>query len=354
MTEHSNISSIDPTARQAALSTARELKLHRVLVPLDGRPAAEYAIPFAVMLAKWFKSELTLFHTLRPMHPARGGRPGQVRYPDALHDRGSSLASAYMEEVAYRLQPHDVRVRWGVATGDTAEMIATRSATGSFGLIAMTARQRKRVHRRFQPGVLGALWQLTAVPLLLVNERRVHINGFPVEEPRDIIVPYGVNSIAGDALPMATALAGASGARIRLLRATDKEEVEEPPQAAQDAPTEQELEQEEETPPAASGLPDDMEAVAEWLKKRGIESVIEIVRGDVTAAVAQRQTDLPRSWVVVASRMRAGISRSILGSVTDHVVRELSGPAVVVPAASTALRRHHRAHTVSQKPPDTP
>ncbi|GIT19850.1 MAG: hypothetical protein CM1200mP39_26560 [Dehalococcoidia bacterium] len=122
------------------------MNLNRVLVPQNGSPHSERILPFATMFAEWFSGEITLFHSLPATHPTRGARPRQVHYPDAPHDRGTILPSAYLEEVVSRLGPHGINCRWGIATGDTATMITSRATTSSFGIIAIATTARSRFH----------------------------------------------------------------------------------------------------------------------------------------------------------------------------------------------------------------
>ena len=145
--------------RRDSINRGNSLNLNRVLVPLNGSQHSEQILPFATMFAEWFAGEITLFHSLPPTHPTRGARPRQVHYPDAPHDRGTILASAYLEEVVSRLGPHGIRCRWGLATGDAATMITSRATTSSFGIIAIATTARSRVHRLVKPGLLDKLWK---------------------------------------------------------------------------------------------------------------------------------------------------------------------------------------------------
>ena len=202
--------------RRLAVGRGIALNLNRILVPLNGYRRSEQILPFSSMLADWFEGETTLFHTLPPTHPARGARPGQVHYPDAPHDRGASLAAAYLEEVVSRLGPYGVKSRWGIATGDPASMISSRSATSSFGMVAIAATTRSRPHRLFSPGLLDHLWRTTSAPLLIINPHHAMLNDAPPQPPKTIILPctrYAVDS----ALPFASAIAGASRTAVRVI-----------------------------------------------------------------------------------------------------------------------------------------
>ena len=91
-----------------------DLDLSRVLVPLDGFPAGEFALSYASVFAKCFGSNLLLFHVLPPAHPVHQVRGAPVRYPNALRDRGAILANSYLQQVASKLQIFGINAQWSV------------------------------------------------------------------------------------------------------------------------------------------------------------------------------------------------------------------------------------------------
>lgn len=299
--------------RRLAAGRGIALNLDRVLVPLNGYRRSEQILPFASMMADWFDGEITLFHSLPPTHPARGARPGQVHYPDAPHDRGTSLAAAYLEEVVSRLGPHGVKSRWGIATGNAASMIASRSATSSFGIVAIATTARSRAHRFFSPGLLDNLWKSTSVPLLIVNPHHATLNGAPPKAPNTIIVPI-TKGAADAALPIASAIAGASRSSVRIIlaRSTSTGEVE--------------------------------DELINTFAADGIEIEIEQGTKDLVRQVLDLQAKNSGSWIVAGSKMRSGLRRTVLGSTADMIAREAVGPIVVVPEPATMLRRERSAH----------
>jgi nucleotide-binding universal stress UspA family protein len=307
--------------RRDAVDRGNVLDLNRILVPLDGAYKSEQILPFASMIADWFSGEITLFHSLPSTHPARGARPGQVHYPDATHDRGTALAAAYLEEVVSRLGPHGVKSRWGIATGHAASMITSRSATSSFGMIAVAAVPRSRSRRLFSVGLLDQLWKTTAVPLLIVNPHIASVNGAPPQPPKSLIVPGNRGTIDSVAA-IASALAGASRSAIKLvLTATQAN-----PNAQ--ITTESRF---------LNGITDD-----------GIEIDIERAEGNFVEHVHSLQAANPGSWIVVGSKMRSGVRRSILGSTADKLPRGAVGPVVVVPDPKVMRHRMRLAHDATR------
>ncbi len=318
MTQQSELDTRTPDeVRRLAVGRGNALNLNRILVPLIGSDRSEQILPFASMIADWFSGEITLFHSLPSTHPARGARPGQVHYPDAPHDRGTALAAAYLEEVVSRLGPHGVKSRWGIATGHAASMITSRSATSSFGIVAVVTNQRSRARRLFSPGLLDELWKMTAVPLLIVNPHHASLNGTPPHPPKSLIVPCG-RSTTESAIPIASALAGASRSTLKLV---------------------------------LSGAVSEGEAENELLSdvaSDGVDAEIEHAKGNLVEHVHALQIASPGSWIVVGSKMRSGISRSVFGSTADKLARDAAGPIVVVPDPKVMRKRMRSAHDATR------
>lgn len=303
--------------RRLAVGRGDVLNLNRILVPLNGFRRSEQILPFASMLADWFSGEITLFHSLPSTHPARGARPGQVQYPDAPHDRGTSLAAAYLEEVVSRLGPHGVKSRWGVATGDAVSMIASRSATSSFGMVAVATTARSRPHRFVSRGLLEGLWRTTAVPLLIVNPLHANLNSLQPIPPKELIVPCS-RGAADSALPIASAIAGASRSTIKIVLSK------------------------------SNSTGEIQDQLINMFSNDNVE--IEIIHGEnkMVRQVHDLQTDNQGSWIVTGSEMRSGIARSILGSTSDMLVREAIGPIVVVPDPKVMRLRKQSAHEATR------
>ena len=303
--------------RRDSINRGNSLNLNRVLVPLNGSQHSEQILPFATMFAEWFAGEITLFHSLPPTHPTRGARPRQVHYPDAPHDRGTILASAYLEEVVSRLGPHGISCRWGLATGDAATMITSRATTSSFGIIAIATTARSRVHRLVKPGLLDQLWKTTAAPLLIVNPHHEDLNSDARKTPKTLIIPRHHRS-SDSVLPIASAMAGASRSSIKIVekksRTNSKNESE----------------------------------IFNYFSSRGINTEIVKVDGNFTRQIHKLQADDPGSWILVGSKMRSGIRRTILGSIADRLARDAVGPIVVVADSKVTKQRTNASHKVTK------
>jgi nucleotide-binding universal stress UspA family protein len=71
--------------------------------------------------------------------------------------------------------------------------------------------------------------------------------------------------------------------------------------------------------------------IEETQRRLGLHgSESEVLRGDIGAAICERAEELGAVAIVIGSRGRGGWKRAVLGSVSDHVVRNAPCPVVVV------------------------
>lgn len=314
-----------PALSPKVLNRAHALGLDRLLLPLDGSDESEQTLPYAALISRRLGGEITLFHCLQPMHPVRVGKTGHIPYPDAQHDRGSHLATAYLQEVKARLKPHGLNARWNVATGSAAHLITYRATTGKFGLTLISTRTKARVVSGIQTNVTADLWKLTAGPLFLINRNHTKLNGERPPIPETIFVPLNDTEAFETAMPIATTLATALGSRLVILlnnhgeKETDKSRVIE----------------------VIAPKRTEVENLAEELRGQGCETEIEDIAGGAIG-IARRQLQERGSWVVAGSHMRSGLSRLLKGSKGDNFLRQCRGPLIVIPTESVAKARQKR------------
>lgn len=144
-----------------------------------------------------------------------------------------------------------------------------------------------------------------------------------------IVVPLDGSELAEKALPEAERMAKLTGAPVRLLRVVDLVQL---PwygnfAAAMDYITVQKAIEDEEN--SASTY---LRTVADRLTSSGVTADVELRRGRVTREIvdAAKQGDL----IVMASHGRSGISRWLLGSVAEDVLRHATVPVLLVRAGS--------------------
>lgn len=143
----------------------KELRLGRILVPLDGSALAAEALASAVELAKASpEAELVLFHALGltiVLDPAPSASPVRTR------EEGIALLGTYRERV------EGVRVRTEVALGEAAPAVVEAARALGVDLVVMTTHGRTGLGRALFGSVAEAVLRHSPCPVLVKRASRV-------------------------------------------------------------------------------------------------------------------------------------------------------------------------------------
>jgi nucleotide-binding universal stress UspA family protein len=130
----------------------------RILVPLDGSPEAEAALPMSRSLASRLHAELILLRVDEPIP----NLPTE-RYPQEI----AAVARDYLARTAEPMVLRRLKVRTLVEYGDAAEVIARAARDLRVDLVVLaTGGLRHRIPR----GVAARVLRLSAVPVLIVPD----------------------------------------------------------------------------------------------------------------------------------------------------------------------------------------
>lgn len=143
----------------------------KILVPLDGSPLAERALPIAVGLAKLTGGTITLVHAVEA-----SGLPGTDKTDAEVEV--VRKGEAYVEGVEQRLRSEGVNVRSAVWYGPPVFAITEAARIGGTDVIVMSTHGRGGLGRLVLGSVADAVIRRTRVPVLLVREPEA-----PLEEP---------------------------------------------------------------------------------------------------------------------------------------------------------------------------
>lgn len=144
----------------------------KLLVPLDGSPLSESAIPLATELATRTGAMISLTRVVEPFW-AETGAGIESPYFDTQHmaavdEKVTTESRGYLEEIAERLRRKGLHVVWEVRTGRPADEIARLAETTAADLIVIPTHGRKGVARVALGSVVDALLQRGETPLLVV------------------------------------------------------------------------------------------------------------------------------------------------------------------------------------------
>lgn len=271
--------------------------LQPILVPLDGSPDAEQALPYAEALAEP-GCQLILLEV--------GEDPDSEFF---LLDRHAGSCA-----------------RLETANGDPAEQILRVARDLGVGAIVMTTHGRGALGRWAFGGVADAVTRRSPVPVMVVRPGEA----MPEPEMRRLVVPLDGSPLAEAALPFAQALAQQLRIPVRLLTAVDPVSLV-PSAVAPALAFDAEVYSDtlDRLRSAAQGW---LTTASDRLREAGIEASGEIIPGSPYVALADALQ--PGDVVVMTSHGRSGVTRVLLGSVAEKLIREGPSPVILVPAAT--------------------
>lgn len=295
-----------------------------VLVPLDGSPVAEQALPVGAALARRLRVPLHLVSVLEPT-PVLATAEADF-YGFELEPEGREALHQYLAgvQVAAR-QTQDLEVLGEVVAGAAAEALADYVEGHGIGLVVMTTHARKGLGRLVLGSVADRLLRQLDVPVLLLHPRELpQPTGFrrllvaldgETDEPV-LAAALGLGALARDAeyllfrvaeppIPVLTSLAASPS---RLGQPHVEADVE-------------------------RSARDHLEEVANRLRAEGHRVSWRMVRA---RSVAEQVVDLAEETgvdcIVAGTHGAAGFERLLVGSVADRIVRRAAAPVLVVPA----------------------
>ena len=320
----------------------------KVLIPLDGSELAAGILPYVAQIVAKTGMSAVLLAVVNPDDlPGRFRlREGAPRGEDAgEHVTGHAFSAARIDNTGgvYRTQlggnaqeaavkslkpAADALSAHGsimavveAATGDPATEIVKAAERHGCDLIAMATHGRNMIARGILGSVTDKVLHSSQIPVLTIAPDEVGAG----EKISTVVVPLDGSSLSESALPYAQALAKALSLKIQLVRVvqigwTYPYEIDFSHTQLGNHETGMVNDATSYLRSVRAGLPtDDIEV--EWKVLRGstASALVELARGD--------QHDI----VVMSTHGRSGLSRWVLGGITEAVVRASQSPVLVIP-----------------------
>lgn len=137
----------------------------RILLPLDGSPLAEQALPHAVSLAEHCGAELILLMVLQPL-PDRSISGVGRREAEEISAR---LAREYLEKVAVSIAERNLAVQILTIEGQPPTEIVQYAEQNQVDLIVMSTRGQSGLSRWLMGSVADRVMRGAFLPVLLVR-----------------------------------------------------------------------------------------------------------------------------------------------------------------------------------------
>ena len=174
-----------------------------ILIPLDGSPLGERALPVAIALARRSRARLELVHVRGPSAPSANAPMYDTRLDEELEqgirDRISTLAESVVRDEGLAATAVFLR-------GDIPCALHEHASAHGIDLVVMTSHGRGGFNRAWLGSVADELIRRATVPLLLVRPDRD--DPPEVREPifRRVLVPLDTSQRAEEVLAHAAAL----------------------------------------------------------------------------------------------------------------------------------------------------
>ncbi len=308
-----------------------------ILVPLDGSPEAERALPFAETVMDPH-GEIVLLRVARSIDAFAEPWPGRQLSDDDLRAIAEEVARRSLLAVAERLRRTVPRVRIMVVFGDPADEIIRVAEAEQVEMIVMTTHGHGAAGRAVFGSVADRVARYGSRPTMLVRAT------VPLVLPDRIVIPLDGSALAEQALPMAKILSKRRGWPVHLVRVVDLDEIVR--EIWQDRhgdlyrlPKDEAYEEARKRCEARAAAY--LAEHAERLRQEGVQADLAVATG--TPAFVLLELVKPGDLVVMTSHGYGGLRRWLIGSVAEKLIREAQSPVLIVRARAEPTAEQRRA-----------
>ena len=297
-----------------------------IMVPLDGSAFGEHALPLALTIARRSGAVVRLVH----VHVASelvymiGGAPLAEELSD-VPDRETELA--YLDNLTQRLAS-----AWGVEITSTLldgpPTLALRdyAIEHAASLVVMSTHGRALVSRFWLGSVADALVRQTPMPVLVVRPHLEAIDLIDLTQERAtrrILIPLDSSTLAEDALAHAVELGRLMSAEYTLLQAIDPIVMDYAP-VARSAGMDERL-----VDTWRSEAQEYLDTTAARLRALSLRVHTSVAIAPPAVAILDYARQHPVDLIAMSTHARTGVSRMLLGSVANKVVRGAGEPVLL-------------------------
>ena len=296
-----------------------------ILVPLDGTDLAKEILPYVSQLAMKGNTPLVLLTVVDTddiEYPtgSTGEREPVHRYQ--IEEAVRLQALGQLNEMLAGLHTEGVQAEARTATGSPASEIVQAAADAGCGLIAMSTRGRNAIGRGILGSVTDKVLHSSGVPVMTFTPSATNDREEDATTLSTVVLPLDGSELAEAALPYAEGLARVLSLDILLVRVVRTGYPFSFPEMAATLPDTTEVVVREATA-YISG-------VAQDLRNKGLSVRTQVLRGAPAIALLELAQATPQNLIVMTSHGRSGLSRWMLGSVAEALVRGSGDPVLIV------------------------
>ncbi len=293
-----------------------------VLVPLDGSPFGEAALPAAMAIAKRSGARIHLVHVRGTSTNVLTGLPGLTVGWGPETERA---ARTYLDGIAERASEEiGESVSFALLDGPVAEALREYVRTQAISIIVMSTHGRRGLSRAWLGSVAAGVIRESRTPVLLVRPRRGGGRPGATLRIRKIVIPLDGSSHSEAIVAPAGVLGKFLGATLTLVHVIEPVfrlgEAILVPAVEYDAAADARLRSE-----ATAYLG----RIAQRLRGDGLVVEEKIVSGEAVQALLEVAKETDADVIAMATHGRRGWKRLAFGSVADKLVRSSSLPFLV-------------------------
>ena len=320
----------------------------KVLVPLDGTEVSEGIIPVVTGLARGMKMGVVLARAIDVHHMReegldsslgrvleglgpRTGDPADVEpWQAELVDRIERELKVPLDSLAGHMAREGIDAETVAEYGPASDTIIGMAQESGCDLIAMSTRGRNILTSGLLGSVTYKVIHESPMPVLAIAPERARSNPEAGNDINRVIVPLDGSAFAEAVLPYATTLARRLGLKMTLLRVSpDDAPIFSDSVSLVDMLTAVE----EKAKRDASSY---LARVARRVRESGLTVDEVLLRGKASSGITEYAKGTENGMMALTTHGRSGVSRLLLGSVAEAVVRESGCPVLVVRPAAGA------------------
>lgn len=304
--------------------------IRSILVPLDGSTFGEHALPIAMAMAKRMEASLNLIH----VHSLLDATYAELQvFDNTLDQELRKKERDYLREVQKKVQDRlSVPVTIRNVDGDIAAVIAEQADSLRVSCVVMTTHARGPMGRFWLGSVTDELVRTLPIPLIAVHPNDTAPDLAQDRPIKHLLIPLDGTPLAEQILEPAVAFGKAMNADYTLLRVVT-------PVYPTTLPAEPAI-----FGSVATDVAERVEKLHAELKKEAgeyLEKVAGRMRGeglkvhtriaieDQPGVAILDNTKAPIDMIAIETHGRGGLTRLLLGSVADKVIRGSTLPVLV-------------------------
>lgn len=290
----------------------------RILVPLDGSSFAEAALPMALALSERTGADIRLITVLEPVTSyAYEGWEGAAL----------DWTQRYLEDVLERIADvADGEVDHVVRNGHTVDTLQEEAKAWGADIVVLASHGRGTLSRLWLGSVADGFIRQATLPVLIVRpeDDAERLEDFS-HSFRTILVPLDGSELSETALEHAVDFGELFGATYHLTRVVSYPVDLASPYLPHTTQMNQEVVEE-----AKRGAEAYLKARAAELRKKGLDVTTSVVTDPQPGhAIIQEMAEVGADLVAMSTHGRRGLSRVMLGSTSDKVLRGLHQPLLL-------------------------